>query len=340
LGIESVLLLTDPRMVDHDTGRAHPESSARLRAVLDSLGPARAEGLVRDVAPVPAEISDLLRAHQPELVDLVRDRCASGEPLDPDTPTSAGSWEAATLAAGAGLTAVAQLRDGDARAAFCAVRPPGHHATPTRAMGFCLLNNVAVTAAALADAGERVVILDIDAHHGNGTQDVFLNDPRVLFVSWHQWPLYPGTGRVEDTGGPGAEGTTINVPLPRGSTGDRYLEAYDRVVDPVIDAFDPTWVLLSVGFDAHRDDPLTDLGLSAGDYGALVARSAALRPGRTIAFLEGGYSLEAIRRCAALVVPSLAGELVRGEPPTGGGPGAEAVAWLVEHWHRAGLLAS
>lgn len=336
--IEPVLLLTDPRMVDHDTGRAHPESPARLRTLLRSLEPARDSGLIRDTEPMAADADALTRVHRPELVDLVRERSARSAPLDPDTPTSEGSWEAARLAAGAGLTAVAALRAGEARSAFCVVRPPGHHATPSRAMGFCLLNNVAVTASALADAGERVVILDVDAHHGNGTQDVFYDDPRVLFVSWHQWPLYPGTGRIEETGGAGADGTTINVPLPRGATGDRYLAAFELVVEPVLERFDPTWVLISLGFDAHRDDPLTDLGLTSGDYATLVARAGAIRPGRTVAFLEGGYSLDALEACGPASVCALAGVEHHGEPPSAGGPGGEAVTGIVEHWRRTGLL--
>ncbi len=185
-----------------------------------------------------------------------------------------------TLAAGAGLTAVAALQRGEGAAAFCAVRPPGHHATPTESMGFCLVSNIAVVAAALADAGERVWIFDFDAHHGNGTQAVFYDDPRVLFVSTHQWPLYPGTGRRTETGVGAGAGTTVNIPLPPETTGDVYLRAFDEVIAPVVDRFAPTWLLISAGFDAHRADPLTDLGLSAGDFAALDVARRRARAGR------------------------------------------------------------
>jgi acetoin utilization deacetylase AcuC-like enzyme len=194
-------------------------------------------------------------------------------------------------------------------------------------MGFCLFNNVAVAAATLADRGERVLIVDYDAHHGNGTQDAFWNDPRVAFVSLHQWPLYPGTGALDDVGGPQARGTTVNVPLPAGATGDLYLQAVDEIVAPLAESFDPTWVLVSAGFDAHRADPITGLGLSAGDYADLTARIVELVPaGRRLAFLEGGYDLDALARSAAACVGALAGERLVPEPPTSGGPGREVVA--------------
>ena len=194
-------------------------------------------------------------------------------------------------------------------------------------MGFCLQNNVAVTAAALAEQGERVAIVDYDAHHGNGTQDIFWRDPRVLYVSLHEWPLYPGTGRLHDTGEGAGDRTTCNFPLPAGATGDVYLRAFDDVIEPLVASFGPSWMLVSVGYDAHRADPLTGLALSAGDYAALAARVTALAPpGRTIMFLEGGYDLAAIRDSVAVTLPALLGEPTRpSEPPTSGGPGLEAV---------------
>ena len=160
-------------------------------------------------------------------------------------------------------------------------------------MGFCLFNSAAVAAAALAERGERVLIVDYDAHHGNGTQDVFWEDGQVVYVSLHQYPMYPGTGGLTEVGdGPG-RGATVNFPLPAGATGDVYLAAIDEVIVPLAESFDPTWLLLSAGFDAHRADPLTDMGLSAGDYATMTARLAALVPaGRRIAFLEGGYDLD------------------------------------------------
>ena len=175
-------------------------------------------------------------------------------------------------------------------------------------MGFCLVSNIAVVAAALAAAGERVWVFDYDAHHGNGTQAAFVDDPRVLFVSLHQWPLYPGTGRVTETGTGAGRGTTMNIPLPPGATGDVYLRAFDEVVAPVVERFAPTWLLISAGFDAHRDDPLTELGLTAGDFALLTARALQfVAAGRCVAMLEGGYDLDALSSCAAAVLGTLAG---------------------------------
>ena len=279
------------------------------------------------VNPRPARRDELARVHPRDHLDALEEFCAAGGGhLDVDTSAVPESWEAAVLAAGAGLDAIERLDRGEGHAAFCAVRPPGHHATPARAMGFCLLNNVAVAAAALADRGERVLVLDWDAHHGNGTQDAFYRDPRVLYVSMHQWPLYPGTGRLEETGAGEGEGATVNLPLPAGATGDVYLAAMDEVVAPAVARFDPTWTIVSAGFDAHRADPLTGLGLAAGDYADLTARLLSLTPTvRVLAFLEGGYDLEALARSAGACVAGLAGLSYRPEPSTSGGPGRPVV---------------
>ena len=172
------------------------------------------------------------------------------------------------------LRAAEALAAGEAPAAFCAVRPPGHHATRNRAMGFCLVNNVAVTAAALAEQGERVLIVDYDAHHGNGTQDIFYEHPTVFYVSFHQWPLYPGTGGMAERGEGAGFGCNLNIPLPPRATGEVYLEAIDRIVAPLVGSFEPTWLIISAGFDAHRRDPITDLGLTSGDYALMTAASA------------------------------------------------------------------
>ncbi|HEX5615294.1 MAG TPA: histone deacetylase [Acidimicrobiia bacterium] len=329
-----LLVATDPRFGDHDPGRGHPERPARLEAVAEGL---RRVGLGDDarLAARAATRDELELVHPGRYLDRLERICLDGGGMvDPDTVVSSGSWQAALLAAGAGLAAVERLDAGDAAAAFLAIRPPGHHAVPAASMGFCLLNNVAITAAALRSRGERVVIVDWDAHHGNGTQDIFYAEPDVFYVSLHEWPLYPGTGAMDEIGsGPGV-GTTLNVPLPAGATGDVYLAAFDDVVLPVVETFAPTWVLVSAGFDAHRADPITGLGLSAGDFADLTARVAALAPGpgRLVVFLEGGYDLDALRDSVVATASTLLGEPSRPEPATSGGPGRPVVGALRDRW--------
>ena len=327
----SLLFVTNGVCSEHVAGRTHPESPRRLTAVYDGLNRADlAEAVTRVEAPL-APIEAITAVHATELVDMIQHVCASGGGrIDADTKATAASFSAARHAAGAGLESIARLTEGDGKVAFCAVRPPGHHATKVQSMGFCLFNNIAVAARHLADAGERVLIVDYDAHHGNGTQDIFYRDPRVLFISFHQWPCYPGTGRIDETGaGPGA-GTTINLPLPPGATGDVYTEAWERAALPSLEAFGPTWLLLSAGFDAHRADPLTSMGLTAGDYAALTARVTAATPaGRRIVFLEGGYDLEALTETSAAVLSTLAGRSYATEPQTNGGPGREVIDQVV-----------
>jgi acetoin utilization deacetylase AcuC-like enzyme len=321
------LLVTHGRYLDHDTGHGHPERPARLEAVLSGIKYAGVDEALTSVEPRAATREELERVHPARYLDAIERFCRNGGgAIDADTTAGPTSWEAAVLAAGAGLEAVERLERGEADAAFCAVRPPGHHATPTRAMGFCLINNVAVTAAALAAAGHRVLVVDYDAHHGNGTQDAFYADERIAYVSMHEYPLYPGTGRLNETGEGVASGLNVNFPFPSGTAGDAYRAAVDEVVAPLAASFRPTWLLLSAGFDAHRADPLTGLGLSSGDYADLTAAICELVPaGRRLAFLEGGYDLQALADSAGACVAALVGEVHHPEAPTSGGPGRPVV---------------
>jgi acetoin utilization deacetylase AcuC-like enzyme len=323
----AVLLSTSERYLDHDPGRGHPERPARMGAVLRGADAAGLDGDLVRVAPRPATRAELEALHPAAYLDALERFCRQGGGhIDPDTAAGPDSWDAAVLGAGAGPDAIERLDRGEAGAAFLALRPPGHHATPTRAMGFCLLNNVAITAAVLAARGEKVVIVDWDAHHGNGTQDAFYADGRVLYVSFHEHPLYPYTGRLHESGEGDGAGCTINVPLPEGATGDVYLRGMDEVVTPAAEAFGATWLLISAGFDGHRADPLTGLGLSSGDFADLTARCLELAPaGRRIAFLEGGYDLDALATSTAACIAGLAGADLRPEPAPAGGPGRDVV---------------
>jgi acetoin utilization deacetylase AcuC-like enzyme len=321
-----VLYATHERFLEHDTGYGHPERPARLQAVEAGIDAAGLRDALVPVAPVSATADDLARIHPVAYQRALAEFCAAGGGyLDGDTHVGRASWDAAVLAAGAGLELIRRLDAGEGEAAFCAVRPPGHHALPSRAMGFCLFNNVAVAAAHLADRGERVLVVDYDAHHGNGTQDVFWTDPRVFYVSMHEWPNYPGTGRLGESGAGDGLGTTMNFPFPAHTTGDVYRRAVDEVLLPEVATFSPTWLLVSAGFDAHRRDPLTDLGLTAGDYADLTeVLAGVVAPGRRLLFLEGGYDLEALAACTGSVLSVLVdGGAHRPEAASSGGPGIE-----------------
>jgi acetoin utilization deacetylase AcuC-like enzyme len=294
-----VRVYTHPACLRHDPGPGHAERPARLAAVTEALRE-KLPALEWREAP-EATREQLRRVHAPALLARVLDsEIGAALRLDPDTVMCPESPQAALRAAGAAVAAVDAVLAGEVDMAFCAVRPPGHHATPDSAMGFCLFNSVAVAAAhALATQGlERVAILDFDVHHGNGSQDIFEREPRVLFLSSHQSPLYPGTGAASETG----VGNIHNEPLPPMSDGSALRRAWREHLLPAAAAFRPQLLLVSAGFDAHRLDPLAQMQVEAADYewlgreiGALARACAG---GRVVSLLEGGYSLEALRECS------------------------------------------
>jgi acetoin utilization deacetylase AcuC-like enzyme len=301
-------LYTHPACLRHDPGEGHPESPARLRAVLEALDDPRFTQLERVEAPRVTR-EQLLRVHEPAYVASIQANAPQGGSLrlDPDTVMSAASLEAAERAAGAVCAAVDAVMGNETVRAFCAVRPPGHHATPDAAMGFCIFNGIAVGAAHALEAQglERVAILDPDVHHGNGTQDIFRREPRVLYLSSHQMPLYPGTGARNERG----VGNIVNAPLPPQAGSREFRAAWDDILFPALDDFRPQLLLVSAGFDAHRLDPLAQLQLEAEDYAWITRRLCELAnryaQGRVVSVLEGGYSLEALRECAAAHVAAL-----------------------------------
>lgn len=323
-----MLIVSGPTGDSEHDGDGHPERPARIGAVMAGIDDLHLGSDLHFVAPSTATTEQMSRVHGTAYLDELAAFCETGGgDLDPDTFARTDSWSAARRAAGAGLAAVDALRQHDDGVAFIAARPPGHHALRDRAMGFCLLNGIAISAAALIAEGERVLIVDWDVHHGNGTQEIFWNEPNVLYVSTHQWPLFPGSGAAQEIGGPEALGRTVNVPLPARATGDIVRQAIGEVALPVVDDFEPTWVLVSAGFDAHRADPLADLALTSGDFADLGGMVAGLAPrrGRLALFLEGGYDLGALRMSVAATLGALVGGGYQPEEPTQGGPGTEAV---------------
>lgn len=304
-------LYTHASCLQHDPGPAQPESPSRLRAVLQALDHDRFAAIDRVEAP-RATREQLLRVHTAEHVDRILAIAPEQDTvrLDEDTLMSPGSAEAALRAAGAVVAAVDAVLGAEGGKAFCAVRPPGHHATPDRAMGFCLFNNVAVGAAhAIAEYGlKRVAIADFDVHHGNGTQDIFARESRVLFISSHQMPLYPETGGADERG----VGNIVNAPLSPGDGSYEFRELWDGALIPRLQAFKPQLLLISAGFDAHRNDPLADLRLGSEDYAWITQRlvdvARAHAQGRVVSTLEGGYNLLALSTSAAAHV----GELLEG----------------------------
>ena len=301
--------LYSERFLDHDTGPAHPERPDRLRAILAGMA---AAGLQQKVIALPFSAADdetLLLNHHDAYIERVELTCAAdGRFIDtPDSMICPQTAEIARLAVGAGVAACDAIMGGRVDNAFCAVRPPGHHARANRSAGFCIFNNIAIAARHLLRRHglSRVAILDWDVHHGDGTQESFEPDEAVLFCSLHEDPrhCYPGTGYASERGRGRGEGCTFNVPLPTGTTDEPYMEAFERIVEPAVRAFRPEFVLVSNGLDAHMADPLADLSLSDACYSWLMRRACDLAQascaGRLVVFLEGGYDLGVLSRCVS-----------------------------------------
>ena len=308
----TTLLYMHPSSLEHDTGPGHPESPARIRAIMTILEREERKGALVGIErrePPRATRAQLERVHTGRYIDgVLSAEPASGHVrLDPDTVMSPGSGEAALRAAGAAVAAVAALVGGEADNAFCALRPPGHHAEAERAMGFCLFNNVAVGARQALDVHGlgSVSIFDFDVHHGNGTQHSFEREPRVQYLSTHQWPLYPGTGAREETG----VGNIVNRPLPAGTGSREWRRVVEADILPAIDAFEPALIMVSAGFDAHRADPLAMLELVEDDYGWVTAHLVELARkhsgGRVVSVLEGGYDISALANSALMHLNAL-----------------------------------
>jgi acetoin utilization deacetylase AcuC-like enzyme len=330
-----VAIVEDPRFAEHRGPAGHPERPERLAAVRAAIDARR--GALTPLPARPADAEELLRVHtRGYLAQLAAAAASAPTRLDPDTYASPASDAVARLAAGAAIDLVRAVVTGRAQAGFAAVRPPGHHAEADRAMGFCLLNNVAIAArAAQAELGvERVLIVDWDVHHGNGTQHSFEADPSVLYFSTHQFPHYPGSGRFDEIGVGRGEGATVNVPMPADCGDEEYLAVFERVLAPVARAFAPHLIIVSAGFDAHRDDPLATMRVGAAGYQGMAARVRALAEelcgGRLACVLEGGYSASGLEEgTGALLDALLAAASPRLPAPAPLEPGSRA-ALLVE----------
>jgi acetoin utilization deacetylase AcuC-like enzyme len=307
------LLITHPCFVEHDTGYGHPERPDRMRALDKLFTHEMFDALTRVEAPLRADVEAAITlAHPQAYLDHIKEqRPGPGEDpvhLDPDTVLSPGSWEAALRAVGAGLLAVDEVMTGKVKNAFCQVRPCGHHAEATRAMGFCIFANAAIAGmyARQKHGAERIAVVDFDVHHGNGTQDIFWSDKNLFLASTHQMPLYPGTGALSEDG---VNGNICNAPLRPGDGGDPFREAFNTRVLPALRNFSPDLILISAGFDAHEDDPLANLRLKEADFAWATEKVVDIADkqagGRVVSMLEGGYNLTALARSVAVHVKTL-----------------------------------
>ncbi len=298
------VVIYDDIYLEHDTGGGHPENATRVINTIEYLRSSSIWQKLDVEKPRAATKEEVSAVHSASQIDQVAEIAgAGGGYLDPDTHVSSDSYDAALFAAGALLTAIDLVMDKKADNAFCLVRPPGHHSTPTRAMGFCLFNNVAIAAKYIQSIYnlDRIVIIDWDVHHGNGTQDAFYDDPSVMYFSMHKYPFYPGTGAKEEVGKGSGAGFTINVPLPYDTGQEEYLEIFDDIMKKRVKPFNPQFILISAGFDAYRLDPISGLCLETSDFNTLTRLTRNIAndccEGRIVSSLEGGYNLSDLPKC-------------------------------------------
>jgi len=331
------MLVSDRRYVNHFAGRVHPERPARITALIDMAESLRRSSL-KLAAPRAASILELTLCHGAGYIETI-ERSAQAErtDFDPDTHASAETWNTAKLAAGGVLTAVEAVLDGEADNAFAIVRPPGHHALPDRAMGFCFFNNVAIAASWLVKVRgiRRVLIIDWDVHHGNGTQEIFYESPEVMYMSTHQFPFYPGTGWLNQIGGGAGRGFTVNAPMAASGGDSEYLRIFDRLLLPIARQFKPEFVLISCGFDCHYRDPPGGMRVTESGFTALTRRMRRLADehcgGKLAVALEGGYDLRALADCGRAVIDELGHDADERITAPGDGESAEPLIRRAQH---------
>jgi acetoin utilization deacetylase AcuC-like enzyme len=317
--VTRVLLYSHPACLLHDNGVGHPERPDRVVAAASGVRGSGLEVIEKEAPEIERRL--LYPIHEPSYVQMIEASCmAGGKRLDPDTVVVADSWEASMRAAGAGVDAIGALRADEGDMAYLAIRPPGHHAGPHAARGFCIFNNIAIAAEAITARGETVAILDWDVHHGDGSEETFYDRSDVLYLSIHQFPFYPGSGWFDEVGTGVGAGFTVNVPVPAYTAGDVLAAAVDEIFEPALVEFDPDWIFVSAGYDAHRDDPLAELRFESNDFGWVSQRLLSGHRGRVIVFLEGGYDLPGIETASAATVRGIAG--MGFERPSGSSPGA------------------
>jgi acetoin utilization deacetylase AcuC-like enzyme len=296
--MSSVAFIYDSIFLEHDTGAYHPENANRLRSIIKAIEPLRERLLF--VAPKPAALELVTLVHPHSHIKFVEKKCLKEDAIDADTQVSSGSFKAALMAVGAGKAAVDKIISADIKSAFCAVRPPGHHATSTQAMGFCLFNNISITARYAQSMGyEKVMIIDFDVHHGNGTQEIFYADSSVFYFSTHQYPAYPGSGSADECGIGEGEGFTHNFPMPAFSTDNDILPIYEEELPLDVENFKPDLILVSAGYDLHAADPLAQLQVSTHGIKKIVESIMRCSEASKIFFLEGGYNLNALGESVA-----------------------------------------